>query len=261
MPVPNVAGEGDPFADLADLEAYSLVTRAADSPSFTIHKLVQEVTRRQINDPEQLRLNETLQWLNAAFVGDPEDVRAWPVLEPLAPHVLAVVHYADEQGIADPTSRLMNQLGLMYFTKALYREAEPLMRRALAIDEASFGAEHPNVAVDLNNLAQLLQDTNRLAEAEPLMRRALAIDEASFGAEHPNVAIRLNNLARLLQATNRLAEAEPLMRRALAIFIRSYGFEHPSPQTVWQNYNVLGQSLGWPENQILEAVKSQLAVT
>ena len=24
---------------------------------------------------------------------------------------------------------------------------------------------------DLNNLAQLLQDTNRLAEAEPLMRR------------------------------------------------------------------------------------------
>ena len=64
------------------------------------------------------------------------------------------------------------------------------MRRALAIDEASFGAEHPNVARDLNNLAQLLQATNRLAEAEPLMRRALAIDEASFGAEHPNVARR-----------------------------------------------------------------------
>ena len=27
--------------------------------------------------------------------------------------------------------------------------------------------------VDLNNLAALLQDTNRLEEAEPLMRRAL----------------------------------------------------------------------------------------
>jgi hypothetical protein len=49
------------------------------------------------------------------------------------------------------------------------------MRRALAIDEASFGADHPRVAIDLNNLAQLLQDTKRLAEAEPLMRRALAI--------------------------------------------------------------------------------------
>jgi tetratricopeptide (TPR) repeat protein len=148
-------------------------------------------------------------------------------------------------------------------------EAEPLMRRALAIDEQSYGAEHPkvaiapeqpgavapghepagggraadapraghrravlraehpNVAIRLNNLAQLLQATNRLAEAEPLMRRALAIDEQSFGTNHPKVAIRLNNLAQLLQATNRLAEAEPLMRRALAIDEQSFGTSTP----------------------------------
>ena len=62
------------------------------------------------------------------------------------------------------------------------------MRRALAIDEASFGPDHPNVATSLNNLAALLQATNRLSEAEPLYRRALAIDEASFGPDHPNVA-------------------------------------------------------------------------
>ena len=73
------------------------------------------------------------------------------------------------------------------------------------------------MAIGLNNLAGLLQDTNRLAEAEPLFRRALAIDEASLGRIIPNVAIRLNNLAGLLHATNRLAEAEPLYRRALAI--------------------------------------------
>jgi tetratricopeptide (TPR) repeat protein len=244
-----------------------------------------------------------LQWLDAAFAGDPQDVRAWPVLEPLAPHALTVVHYADGQGIADPTSRLMNQLGLMYLTKVLYREAEPLMRRALAINEFSFGAEHPTVASCLNNLAGLLQATNRLAEAEPLMRRALAINEVSFGAEHPDIAVNLHNLAQLLKATNRLteakplmrralainetcfgaehptvaiclrnlaqllkatnrlAEAEPLMRRSLAIVIHSYGVEHPIFQTALQNYKVLGQSLGWPENQILEAVKSQLALT
>ena len=44
------------------------------------------------------------------------------------------------------------------------------MRRALAIDEASYGPD-PDVAIDLNNLAQLLKATNRLAEAEPLIRR------------------------------------------------------------------------------------------
>ena len=47
------------------------------------------------------------------------------------------------------------------------------MRRALEIDEASFGEHHPTVAIDLNNLAQLLKATNRMGEAEPLMRRAL----------------------------------------------------------------------------------------
>ena len=32
-------------------------------------------------------------------------------------------------------------------------EAEPLMGRALAIDEKCYGPNHPNVARDLNNLA------------------------------------------------------------------------------------------------------------
>jgi hypothetical protein len=88
-------------------------------------------------------------------------------------------------------------------------QAFPVMRRALAIDEQSYGDQHPRVAIDLNNLASLLKATNRLAEAEPLMRRALAIDERSYGDQHPDVATDLNNLAVLLQGTNRLVEAEP----------------------------------------------------
>ena len=54
-------------------------------------------------------------------------------------------------------------------------EAEPLLRRALAIEEASFGKDHPNVAIRLNNLGQLLQATDRMVEAAPLMGRIVAI--------------------------------------------------------------------------------------
>jgi hypothetical protein len=100
------------------------------------------------------------------------------------------------------------------------------------------------VATHLNNLAALLQATNRLGEAEPLMRRALAIDEASFGPEHPNVATDLNNLALLLQDTNRLGEAEPLMRRAVLVMARALGAEHPSTQTVLANYAGLVRARG-----------------
>jgi tetratricopeptide (TPR) repeat protein len=135
---------------------------------------------------------------------------------------------AKELGANDPAvAGLLDRQATLLQEIARYEDAEPLMRRALAIDEASYGNDHPTVATALNNLAQLLQATNRLAEAEPLMRRALAIDEASYGNDHPKVAIDLNNLAQLLQATNRLAEAEPLMRRALAIDEASYGTDHP----------------------------------
>ncbi len=117
------------------------------------------------------------------------------------------------------------------------------MKRALAIDGHSFGPDHPNVAIHLNNLAALLQDTNRLSEAEPLYRRALAIDEQSFGPDHPNATIHLNNLAALLQDTNRLSEAEPLMRRAMAIAEKSFGLEHPKCAIISENLRLLLQKL------------------
>ena len=72
-------------------------------------------------------------------------------------------------------------------------EAEPLIDRALEIDEASFGKHHPNVAIRLNNLARLLQATHRLTEAEPMMRRALEIFEASLGEEHPYTKMTREN--------------------------------------------------------------------
>jgi tetratricopeptide (TPR) repeat protein len=110
---------------------------------------------------------------------------------------------------------------------AEWTEAESLIRQALAIDEKNCGMDHPNVAIDLNNLGALLVSTDRLAEAEPLIRRALAIDEKSLGVNHPRVASTLSSLAQLLDMTSRAAEAEPLMRRALAIDERSFGTGHP----------------------------------
>ena len=37
-------------------------------------------------------------------------------------------------------------------------EAEPMMREVLRIDEKVLGKEHPDYAMDLNNLALLLSD-------------------------------------------------------------------------------------------------------
>ncbi len=122
---------------------------------------------------------------------------------------------------------LLGLLGKALDELAEWREAEHLKRRALEIDEKNCGKNHPRVATDLNNLAVLLKEMNRIVEAKSLMRRALKIDENNYGKGHPKVARDLSNLAMLLQDKS-LAEAEPLMRRALKIDERNYGKGHPT---------------------------------
>ena len=273
--VPGEAPDADAYEARGGLYAYSLISRVTaedGGPSgFIVHRLVQDFARRAMSDERRTQaLREALGWVNAAFVGDPDDVRSWPVLDPLAPHALAVARTCGRRRGSRNRPRGCSASSDHCSTPRRDTPRPNAHRRALAIDEASHGAG-PSQCGDppqqsrgaasghepprrsrtadapragdrrdelrpgssrcgdrLNNLAHLLQATNRLAEAEPLMRRALAIDETSYGPDHPNVAIRLNNLAQLLQATNRLAEAEPLMRRALAIDEKSYGPDHPN---------------------------------
>ncbi len=151
-------------------------------------------------------------------------------------------------------------LGVLLHKLARYAEAEPHERAAVRFADTA-----EKEAIALNNLAQLLQDTNRLDEAEPLMRRALEIDETSYGSEHPRVATQLNNLAVLLQATNRLDEAEPPMRRGLGIFVLFQlrtKHAHPHEETVLGNYRSLLTAIGHDQNEaealitsLIESVK------
>jgi len=244
---PGEAADFDAHAARANLFAYSLAARAnaedgKPAAGFAVHRLVQDYTRRGMDEARRGEaLREALGWVDAAFAGNPGDIRDWPALDPLAPHALALAEQGDQAGITAPTARLFEGVGRLLRAKARNVEAEPLYRRALAIDEGSHGPDHPTVAIRLNNLAGLLRATNRLVEAELLCRRALAIDEASRGPDHPTVAVRLNNLAGLLRATNRPGDAEPLFRRALAIFEASYGREHAKVATSLNNLATLLQ--------------------
>ena len=93
------------------------------------------------------------------------------------------------------------------------------MRRALQIDEASFGQDHPDVAIDLNNLARLLQDTKRLAKAEPLMRQSCVIFLSSLGLDHPSSRTTLGNYIKILQEQGL---SEKSIQAKLASLIHQY---------------------------------------
>jgi hypothetical protein len=53
-----------------------------------------------------------------------------------------------------------------------YTNAEPLLKRALAIWEKALGPDHPNVATTLEIMVDLYRATNRENEAMKLEKRA-----------------------------------------------------------------------------------------
>jgi tetratricopeptide (TPR) repeat protein len=225
---------------LAELARFSLVRLTSETVS--VHRLLQAVEQDALTKVDSARwLEWAVRLFNAFAPESPDEIRTWSIWLALLPHAEALIKHTQSHGLnATPVGKLANLHAVFLYARADYMQAEPLYRRALAIDEASFGPVHPRVAIGLNNLAQLLKTTNRLSDAEPLIRRALAIDEASFGPVHPRVARDLNNLGQLLQATNRLSDAEPLYRRALVIDEASFGPDHPS---VARDLNNLGQLL------------------
>jgi hypothetical protein len=66
---------------------------------------------------------------------------------------------------------------------------------ALTMREARLGADHPDTADSLNNLANVLADLGELPAARDHYERALATFEARLGPDHPNTATARHRLA------------------------------------------------------------------
>ena len=108
VPVPGAETE-NLRNGLADLVSYSLATQSVQRPVFTVHRLVQEVTKRRLDTAQRAEAaTEALRWIAAGFVGAPEDVSHWPRLAPLALHAVAVV---DGVGGNGPRLRGFGRLG------------------------------------------------------------------------------------------------------------------------------------------------------
>jgi CHAT domain-containing protein/Tfp pilus assembly protein PilF len=125
-----------------------------------------------------------------------------------------------------------------------YDEALPLTERAVAVGEEALGAEHPRVAMSLNNLAELYRLKSNYERAESLLQRALNISEKALAAGHPAIAESLNNLARLYRLRGNYERSETLFKRALEINEKALGAEHPRVATALNNLAGLYRAKG-----------------
>ncbi|MCA9682604.1 MAG: tetratricopeptide repeat protein, partial [Myxococcales bacterium] len=120
------------------------------------------------------------------------------------------------------------------------------------IREAELGADHPEVAISLTNIANALTAQGQHDKAEALARQALAIFESQLGPEHPYTAASHNNIGNsLLEQGRKLAwsrpelarpyfrQAEEHYQKAVRIREANLGTEHPS---VALNLHNLGEA-------------------
>jgi Tetratricopeptide repeat len=173
----------------------SLVTATAEG-RLRVHRLVQAVTRDQL-DEDQLTAwsGRALSLVAAVFPSEPEDHRSWPVCARVAPHIEAVAAQTESYPDLGVTrGRLLGEPGIYLFASAQLRAALSVLERSVAINEAAYGSDHPEVAIILTNLGITQRRLGELADARITQERALAIQEAAYGPDHPKVASTLTNL-------------------------------------------------------------------
>jgi tetratricopeptide (TPR) repeat protein len=107
------------------------------------------------------------------------------------------------------------------------REAEVMLRCALAMAQQSVELKPSAIAAVLDDLGVLCRHAVRHEEASLLHHMALAITEEVRGPEHPQAATILHHLGLLEQARGRCAAGEGFARRAVAIRKKTLGPDHP----------------------------------
>lgn len=226
------------------LRRYSLISR--EKGSFSVHRLVQAVTRNRLEEDDQKKWAEAaVQLVDDAFPFDSDDVRTWAECSVMLPHALATVGHAEVLEV-DPeaTGRLLNQIGLYLYGRAKFDEAGSAFKRALEIGKKTLGPYHPNVAININNLGRVLQNIGDLRGAKERFEQALKIDEKALGTDNPIVAIDINNLGSVLQKMGDLEGAKERYERALKIDENVYGPNNPEVARVVNNLGSVLQKMG-----------------
>ena len=237
------AAETDDRFALAVKTLRSLGLLESAENGFLLHPLLSAFSRTLLAGDERIPI---LDKINAALIdkalaasdsGLPADSF------PYYPHIEAFCLQKDTKNLK-LFSGLLSVYGLNLNNIALFHPARGVLQRALEIDEATYGPDHPVVARDVNNLGGVLQDLGNLPGAQACYERALRIDEAAYGPEHPAVASVVNNLGLVLQDLGNLPGAQACFERALRIDEAAYGPDDPAVATVVNNLGRVLQALG-----------------
>jgi tetratricopeptide (TPR) repeat protein/predicted Ser/Thr protein kinase len=123
---------------------------------------------------------------------------------------------------------LLRAIGAVQWKQGAYDEALASLERALEIDEAALGPEHPDIAASLKMLGNVEFERGAYDRALARYQRALSIKETVLGPDHPDIAGLLDNIGAVRGTQGARDEALELHQRALSIKEAALGPEHPA---------------------------------
>jgi tetratricopeptide (TPR) repeat protein len=226
-------------AAIRELLKYSLIHRDPETSTLSIHRLVQEVLKHQMDEESQR------QWAERAVraiynVFRNPGYSNWDICRQYLLHAQNCSDLIDQYNLLfTEAAILLNNLGYYLWQRGEYEQVESLHKRALSIKEHVLGSEDSGTATSLAHLGFFYQAQGRYEEAKPLYQRSLSIYEKVLGPDHPDTASSLNDLALLYKNQGKYEEAEPLYQRALAIFEKILPPDHPYIAGILENYSYL----------------------
>ncbi|HEY1548313.1 MAG TPA: serine/threonine-protein kinase [Kofleriaceae bacterium] len=127
-------------------------------------------------------------------------------------------------GPDDPhTIHIISQLALLSIKRHHWNDARASLQHVADAEQRIYGADHPEYATALDNLANVDAELGESAKSKELRERALAIRIAALGPAHPEVASSYINLGAVYNEAGDFATAKAYFEKALAIDSKVWG--------------------------------------
>jgi tetratricopeptide (TPR) repeat protein len=228
---------------LGAVSRYSLAT--VTPTSLGVHRLVQAVLRARLGaDHEQEWAAAAVALLRSSFPDESWEVATWERCARLLPHVLAAARHAERLEVAgEQAGWLLDRASTYLRERGQYRQARPIVERAVVVTEAALGPAHPEVAWRCDELGRVLEQLGDLEGAKAQSERALAIGEA-IGPDDPTVALWRGNLGSVLWKMGDLDGARAQHEQALVIEQGALAPNSPQIAVRHSNLGLVLYSLG-----------------
>lgn len=120
-------------------------------------------------------------------------------------------------GQPEVQARLMGTMGEVYWSLGLYKEAEPLLEKAVETRRRVLGPEHPETLHSMYLVAKNLIDEGQYAEAESRFRKVLEVQARVLGPKHPDTVASMIAIAGVAYEEGRYQEAEKEQRELIEL--------------------------------------------